>query len=175
MSILDFFFDSKKINRYLAMTSDQLSALTDTELYEAIGYRAERAMKESFESGVDKGVATDEQIIFFSLNTFDMEIQNGGLCQFFVNSSRAFASTLSEALEVVGALPYKELYDRFIADNGIDLDDLDAFDIDDVNDYAEKTKLYPFDDFDDRYYELYQSDPLSAYLVKFVRDNLNDF
>ncbi len=37
-----------------------------------------------------------------------MEVNNGGLCQFFVNSSREFAPDLSAALDAIGALEHKK-------------------------------------------------------------------
>ena len=44
----------------------------------------------------------------------DMEIQNGGLCQFFVNSSRMVAPIVSEYMSIIGATEHKNLYDTFI-------------------------------------------------------------
>jgi prepilin signal peptidase PulO-like enzyme (type II secretory pathway) len=46
---------------------------------------------------------TKEQILAYSLYMFEMEVNNGGLCQFFVNSSRECAPFISEALEAIGA------------------------------------------------------------------------
>ena len=47
--------------------------------------------------------------IYYIVNYFDMEVQNGGLCQFFVNSSRDVAPYIIECLKIIGADSYKNL------------------------------------------------------------------
>jgi hypothetical protein len=34
---------------------------------------------------------------------------------------------------------------------------------------------YPFDKFDDSYYELYENEPLEELLVKYAREHIEDF
>lgn len=112
------------------------------------------------------------QKLFYSVGYYEMEINNGGLCQFFVNSSRVVAPFLSEYLKNVGANEHKKLYDDFVSSNGIDLSDLSSFYSPTVEDFVAQTKRYPFDDFDDAYMEL---EPLETYLTKFAKDNISDF
>ncbi len=99
-------------------------------------------------------------------------MNNGGLCQFFVNSSRVVAPELSDALEVIGALEHKKLYDHFIAENHMNVKDLSSFEIDDVNDFEAQTKRYPFDEFDDNFFDL---NPICDYLSKYVKENIGEF
>ncbi len=115
----------------------------------------------------DISLLTDNEKIFYVLYTFDMEFQNGGLCQFFVNSSRNFAPYVSEYLEKVGAIEHKKLFDNFIKSNDINLNDLSFFIIDDLDFYEEKCNAYPFDDFDDEFSELPE-------LIKILEEFLND-
>ena len=56
-----------------------------------------------------------------------MELQNGGLCQFFVNSSRSLAPYVDECLKMVGAEEHRKLFAEFVANNQIDLNNLDSF------------------------------------------------
>ena len=98
------------------------------------------------------------------------EVNNGGLCQFFVNSSRAFAPFVSESLFAVGADKTKELFDNFISENNIDLKDLNSFIITDLSEFAEQNQRYPFDDFDNKYYEIGEINHL---LIKYARENID--
>lgn len=104
-----------------------------------------------------------------------MEIQNGGLCQFFVNSSREVAPYILECLEVIGATAYAELLSDFVIKNDISLNDLGSFITEDIDEYEEQTERYPFDEFDDAYYELYEKEPLERFLLEYVKKNLKDF
>ena len=104
-----------------------------------------------------------------------MEVQNGGLCQFFVNSSRDVAPYIIECLKIIGADSYKNLLSEFVEKHNINLNDLDSFMIEDVAEYEAQTERYPFDDFDDKYYELYENEPLEELLIVYVKDYLEDF
>ena len=44
---------------------------------------------------------TKEQLVVISLTAYDSEINNGGLCQFFSNSSKEFAPNISNYLEEI--------------------------------------------------------------------------
>ena len=92
-------------------------------------------------------------IFVYSLNKFEAEVNNGGLCQFFVNSSRECAPYISDALAAVGALELKVLYDNFISENKIDVNDLSSFKISAVDEYIEQTTRFDFDSFDDEFYK----------------------
>jgi len=109
---------------------------------------------------------------FYILSTYDMEMQCGGLCQFFVNSSRDLAPYVEEALETVGAQEHRELYSGFISDNKINIWDLKSFEIQSIRQYAERFARYDFDSFDDAYYKL---PPLYDDLVQWVRDHIDIF
>ena len=157
---------------YLAMSKEELSALSDNELFYAIMVRTEQKA-ESFENWKDGVNALNpSQKIFYSLNWLEVEVNNGGLCQFFVNSSRMVAPLISEYMAIVGAFDHKELFDNFILSSGIDFSDLSFFDIHDLNEFEKKYEAYPFDDYDDKFYDM---EPLETYLTKFVKEHLIDF
>ena len=149
-----------------------LAALSDYDLYETVylqtldfifSYPSESAALEDM---------TQAQRVFYILSIYDMEIQNGGLCQFFVNSSRSLAPHVENCLETVGADAHKDLFTSFIEENQIDVSDLDSFIIYDIEDYAKQTQRYDFDSFDMNYYDL---PPLFDYLVKYIRNNIYEF
>ena len=82
----------------------------------------------------------------------ELEVMNGGLCQFFANCPDCAAS-VPEALEAIGAKEHKALYEQFLADNSIDpLDPM--FQTESIEEFSQLYDLYPWDDFDDAYLTL---------------------
>ena len=154
------------------MSIEDLASLSDHELFDAVLSRTGHKVDSFDEWEVGVNSLNNSQKIFYSINWLEVEVNNGGLCQFFVNSSRMVAPYISEYLSIIGANDHKELFDRFIADNNIDLSNLSSFDIDDFDEYDKQAKRYPFDDYDDAFYEM---KPLEEYLKKFAREHLEDF
>lgn len=151
---------------------DQLSSLSDGDLFEAVYYQnldiAEIAMDEDRESEQFSG----PRRIVYILSMFDMEIQNGGLCQFFVNSSIAVAPYVSDALAAVGATEHRALFEQFLTSNSIDVSDLASFRVISTKGYIKQTNRFDYDAFDDRYYDL---PALQDYVVAYIRNNIKDF
>lgn len=158
--------------RYLAMTTDELSFLSDDELFEAVTLRTEGKVDsfDELEDGVNS--LNHSQKIFYSVNWLEIEVNNGGLCQFFVNSSRMVAPFVSEYMGIIGATAHKALFDDFILKTGIDLNDLSSFDCDDAEEFEGQYQRYPFDEYDDAFYDM---EPPEAFLKKFIRERLDDF
>ena len=158
--------------RYLKATVEELSAFSDDELFEAVTARTERKVDrfDEWEDGVNS--LNPSQKIFYSVHWLETEVNNGGLCQFFVNSSRMVAPLVSEYMGMIGAIDHKKLYDDFTSTYGIDLNDLSSFDVEEVADFEEQKQRYPFDEYDDAFYDM---EPLKAYLKKFIRENIQDF
>lgn len=122
-----------------------------------------------------------QQLTIAVLEDYDMEVNNGGLCQYFVNSSRAGAPRLSEFLKEINAKKHKKLFDDFIRKNKIDVNDLDNFIIEheeaelgkissvsDDEKYYEKYKSNPFDDFDSEFYNLYREENLEDLIKEYA-------
>ena len=164
--------NDEKTKKYLALTLPELNELPDDELFDAVLRRTEHIVDgfEDIKEGIN--ALNESQKIFFSVNYLEIEVNNGGLCQFFVNSSRIVAPYVSEYMGVIGANEHKKLYDDFINENKIDLNELSSFDIKSIRDYEKQTKRYPFDDFDNAYYEL---KPLEGYLTEFAKAHIEDF
>ncbi len=147
----------------------ELLKLTDDQLYEKV-YLQTLYLVESYpdeETALAK--MSPECRTFYILSIFDMEIQNGGLCQFFVNPSRLLAPYVNECLETVNAGEHKKLFSEFVADNNIDLYHLESFEIEDINDYAAQAKRYDFKSFDNAYGELV------PYMVSYIKANISAF
>ncbi len=108
---------------------------------------------------------SDDERVFYVLYLYNMEIQNGGLAQFFVNSTKIYAHLISDYLFKLGANEHKELYDGFIKKNKIDVYDLRHFEIRELSDYQDIIKMYDFDSFDNAY-----KDNLLDYLEAVIKE-----
>ena len=116
---------------------------------------------------------TKEQLVVISLTAYDSEINNGGLCQFFSNSSKEFAPNISNSLEEINAIKHKEQFDKFIKDNKINLKELDLYESDNVEDFIDKYDDLPFEDFDRNYYELEKEESITNLLIEYTKTNYN--
>jgi hypothetical protein len=121
-------------------------------------------------NGPDDSKASEEQKLVYVLMEFEMEVANGGLCQFFVNSSSECAPYVSDALEKVGAVNIKKRYDGFLAENGIDVKDLSSFKTD--VEFIEQAERYDFDSFDDNFYS---DDDIQKLIVNYIREHIDAF
>lgn len=168
--------EMKKIENYKNMSVDELKKLSDEELREAL---SERLMAEEDKYGWEVNECLHgfkgAKRVYYIVNYFDMEVQNGGLCQFFVNSSREVAPYILKCLRMIEALSYEKLLREFVEKYDIDLRELESFIVEEIEDYEAQTERYPFDDFDNAYYELYEKEPLEDILLAYAKQNLGDF
>lgn len=155
----------RKAKKFRAMGKEKLLALDDEVLYGAIACICDDAVYDIKEADVTK-----EQKLFYSLTRFEAEVNNGGLCQFFVNSSGACAPYISEALDAIGAQRIKALYDAFIADNKIDVNDLSSFKINTVEEYEAQTQRFDYDSFDEAFYK---DEEFHKRMIDYVRKNID--
>ena len=150
----------------------KLLKLTDDQLFEAV-YFYNLDLVESYP---DELTALSQlgfqRLVVYVLSIFDIELQNGGLCQFFVNSSRTLAPHVESCLKMVGADEQCKLFSEFISSNHIDLDNLESFRITDVEEYSAQTQRYDFDTFDNAFFEL---KPLQDYIVSYIKANISEF
>ncbi len=161
-------FDEK----YVQMSASELSKLTDDEIFNAVWTRTENIVssKENLLEGFNS--LNEEQRIFYAVNYLEMEVNNGGLCQFFVNSSRIVAPVVSDYMGIIGASEHKKLYDTFIEKYQINTYDLSSFDCETVEVFKSQYERYPFEEYDDTFYGLA---PLQDYLVNYVRKHIDSF
>ena len=138
----------KKAKKFRTLGKEGLLALNDEDFYDAIECICEDAVYD-----IKDAQLTDEQKFVYSLNKFEAEVNIGGLCQFFVNSSSECAPYISNALTAIGAIELKILFDNFIGENKIDTNDLSSFKISSIDEYEAQTERFDFDGFDDKFYE----------------------
>ena len=142
------------------MTREELMTMDASDLFGAVG--------EMLEAKFDaENELTGPQIVVYALWLFDMEVQNGGLSQFFQNSSGEVAPFVPSALLAVEADEYEALLAHFLDETDIDLEALEDCDDDRYSDaYAE---------FDDRYYALYEQQPLDEMVAAYIRAHADVF
>ena len=157
---------------YRNLSTEELAALSDEDLFVACKLRIDVIVDACADSAEAFARLNDHQKVVYALDYLEMEVNNGGLCQFFVNSSRVVAPYVSDYMALIGASEHKALFDGFINQYGIDLNDLSSFIIHRHRDYEAQTKRYPFDEYDDAFYEL---EPLQNHLISFVKKHIDKF
>lgn len=162
--------------RYISLTKDELRQLPEDELLDAVLARvdnkAEKLEAEHDSTSAAIGLLSKEERSVYCTNYLDCEVNNGGLCQFFANSSKVAAPFIADSLATIGALEHKELFETFVNKYGIDTNDLSSFKSDDVEAFLAQYKRFPFDEYDNAFYDM---KPLRDYLVGFVKENIDAF
>jgi len=157
---------------YLKASTEELSQLSDEELICAVWARTENTVRSKKDMLEGFYSLNEEQRIFYAVNYLEMEVNNGGLCQFFVNSSRIVAPVVGEYMGIIGAKEHQKLYEEFIKTHQIDTNDLSSFDCETVEVFQEQHERYPFDEYDDAFYVL---EPLQTHLVAYVKKHIEKF
>lgn len=147
------------------LSADEILSMEDDKMYDALIMR----FLDANPNGLNQKQRTVAALI-----TFDAEMMNGGLCQFFVNDDSGYAQYISEALEEVGATEMQEHYLRFITQNGIDVTQMDSFRTGSVSDYQKQLARFPYEAFDNTFDEIYQRENLGDLLVAYVRLHGNE-
>ncbi len=169
-AFLEETMEAQEKNRQLH--GEDLLTLSDDDLFETIYFQNIDIAEEAEDEDKEIEQFAGARKTVYVLGLFDSELQNGGLCQFFVNSSRVVAPYVSEALRIVGADEHLNLFEAFVAANNIDVSDLTSFKVSGVRGYVKQTKRFDFDSFDEKYYEL---PALQDKVVAYIRNNINEF
>ncbi len=123
------------------------------------------------EPGINAVSDSEAGKVLYTLYAFEMEMDCGGLCSFFINSSSECAPYVSWALDKAGAFRLKEMYDSFISESGIDVNDLSEFKTDATDRYETLYSKYDFDSFDEAFYAIYEEENLHDAIIEYIRNN----
>lgn len=166
---------AQRRQRYVQMTTEELKALPDHELVTAVQERAERHVDSFGMEHVEQRAGyldlSEPQRTAYTLYWYESEVCNGGLCQFFVNSSRMVAPYVSRALSAVGAEEHQKLFDDFVSEHEIDLDDLSSFAGEDEETFEAQYDRYTFEAFDNAFYEM---EPLERYVIDYLKAHMDE-
>lgn len=116
----------------------------------------------------DISLLNEWERIFYVLYTYDMEIQNGGICQFFINSSRMYTSLISQYLQKVNAIEHQKLFDNLLSNIDIRIEDFTALKSSSAEVLKRVSEKYNFDEFDEQYMQL---DPIESYLRNLIKEH----
>lgn len=121
----------------------------------------------------DREKYTNQQLVVISTMEYYNEVMNGGMCQFFANSSRIFTPILSVSLEEVNAIEHKTHFDNFTKRNKINVDDLNSFESEGVDEFIDQYDRYPFEDFDRKFYDIDRTEKLCDLIIEYARNNFD--
>lgn len=148
--------------KYVPLDLSDFSKLSDDELYDEMP---------TFVFGADE--LNEKQHIALVTYEFEMEFANGGVSQYFVNTRGEHIDELVNCLRIIGAESYAEKCEDFISKYNIKVSDFSK----DGNDYDfEKIEsMYAYEELEDNIMAFYYDEPLSKFIVDFVRANADDF
>ncbi len=155
--------EHKKIkSHYVPVDLSDFSKLSDAEIYDEMS---------SLVFAVDD--LNEIQQTALVAYEFEMEFANGGVSQYFVNTRGEHIDELVNCLRIIGAESYAEKCEDFISKYNIKVSDFSE----DGNDYDfEKIEsMYAYEELENAILKFYYDDPLSKYIVDFVRTNEDDF
>ncbi len=159
---------------------DELLRLQD---YELIMKARDAVIDEIRNSSSEEELKKIPEIRFFLITAsiFDMEMQNGGLCQFLVNGGKFHGPMLKDALTAFGAEEHSRVIEDYCKVQKIDLGNLQIILPNDRDPYglaalfSQLYDQYPFREVDERYFEIDRRNPLESILGKNIRNNLSLF
>ena len=150
---------------YSQMTVDELKALDDDDFYEAIWFRViDKLDYEDYDNETKH--LNEYEKTFHILADFEYELGNGGLCQYLCNSEERYSDELCQLMKEFGCDELEKEYSAFV--ETLDLKKLNY-------DFDKAIKVYPFEDFDEKFYEVYEKKPLQEILVDYARENVEQF
>ena len=157
--------------RYAELSPAGLSELADGELYSAVLYRMDTALRARDDLPKKAGPAeraarlNDPGRAVYVASELDSEMAEGGLSAFFLDDTRTLALQVSDSLREIGAQEHRALFDAFVLDHQVDLTRPRAFAQDPDNDQA-------FETFDRAYQDL---PPLEGMVVSYIRRHITEF
>lgn len=118
----------------------------------------------------------EKQKAVVAVINFDSEIQNGGLAQYLINEDDEYIANILDYLRVVGAEDQANLLETFMAENDIEFKSVETNSIDESIEFK---KSKPFDEFNDAYIDMENTDwdgtNLTISVITFIQDNIEDF
>ena len=153
-------------SQYSTMEWEEMMAKYRYDEYEALYFAV---IEQCGEPGTPDFLTHSKSVqsMFVAL-MFDMEIQNGGIAQFFWNDGSAYATLVPGALREIGLEDVAALYERFVQENNITLEEIDT--------YRERFPMmeegfyeyHPFDDFDEAYIKIWKETNINARFLDYA-------
>ncbi|MCD8335492.1 MAG: DUF4375 domain-containing protein [Clostridiales bacterium] len=149
--------------RWRNTTLEEAAALSDEELWACVTASLDD----------DALTAPGAKRTLHTAFLFDMEVQNGGLCQFFDNCPES-VPYLEDALAALEAEPYRELFHDVVVKQSVDVHQVGSSGTAQMVHCGEQCENCPLNAFDSAYCDLYGETPLEALCVRYARAHLQE-
>ena len=134
------------LERYDGQNLDELIKLQTTHRVDSLVLTIESVLDERKDSGIKM---SEEELVILAVESFERQVDNGGFCQFFYNSSVEYAPIIVSSLQKIGcnevaALMTKaiELLDVEFLDRDVILERINSFDEELENALGELDDVY---------------------------------
>jgi hypothetical protein len=152
------------LNGYSGQSVEQLLSLAGTYRTDSLVLVFEEAISQNAQRDGMQSL-TDEERIVLAVGALEREVNNGGYHQFFVNSSREFATTVVAALQRIGCKKIATITQRAIKALGIS--NLAPEAIEAAISHDDEPRLAKLNRCDDSYYK--SAEPVAERLFAFIK------
>jgi hypothetical protein len=167
-------FNNRKI--YKTLTDEIIDSTEDDKLLQTIFDNIETNFDEGEQYTLDKiSKLTKGQQAIFSIWMLQAEVNNGGFNQFYYNSSGQYSEMARSGLKIIGTIKFAELVEKANNTYSEIKDELDSKDDGTIERFSESYEDNPLNDFDDKFYELEESENLDSLQIVFIRENKEEF
>ncbi len=106
----------------------------------------------------------------FVVFILDMEVQCGGIAQYFYNNGSLYACRTEDALRQVGLAEMADLYAGFVENEQITMEEIDGYrqQFPTLETIGQLSALHPFDGFDEAYMQLRDSLQLERTVLSYI-------
>ena len=157
----------KWLDGYANQSRDELLALETEYRTDSLVLAFEQALgQKAAQIGVEN--LTEEERIVLAIEALEREVSNGGYDQFFINSSKEYASIIVAALNRIGCSEAAAITRDAICALRID-GKITVEAIDRVMDEEDEQREDRFNEYDDRYYEI--AGGVADQLLRFIKNN----
>lgn len=167
-------FNNREI--YENLTTEIIDNTQDDKLLQTIFDNIETNFEEGEQYSIDKiSKLTKGQQAIFSIWMLQAEVNNGGFNQFYYNSSGQFSEMAKDGLEFIGAEKFAELVEKANRTYSEIKDELESKNDGTIESFSESYEDNPLNDYDDKFYELEESENLDSIQIEFIRENKEEF
>jgi Domain of unknown function (DUF4375) len=154
------------LDGYSGQSTDQLLSMEDEYRIDSLVVAFEQAISQKVQREGAQSL-TDEEGIVIAVEALERDVNNGGYHQFFINSSREFASTVVSALQRIGCKKTAAITQRAV--KALGTSDLTSQAIDAVMAGSDEQLLAKLSRCDDSYYD--RAEPIAERLFSFIKAN----
>ncbi|MCG8390001.1 MAG: DMP19 family protein [Cytophagales bacterium] len=161
---------------YKVLTIQLIDSITDNDLEQAVIDNIYEQVGDNYAKEFEHvQELTRGQQAMFSVWWVEAEVNNGGFNQFYFNSSGRYAQVAVDGFELFGATKFADLMRRANQVYKENKERLKKYDDGTLESFSESYKDNPLNALDEEFYALYNSEPLNALRVKYIRENPAEF